>query len=58
MGVIIDEFEVILDAQQEGKTETSTSEAEGASKGSSLKPLDIAAIFEQQTLRCERVRAH
>ena len=58
MGVIIDEFEVILDSQQDRDAESSSTETEAASAANALKPHDIAAVFEQQALRCERVRAH
>jgi hypothetical protein len=57
MGIIIDEFEVVLDSQQGIDAENSDAEAP-TSAGNSLKPHDITAIFEQHELRCERVRAH
>ncbi len=59
MGVIIDEFEVVLDAQQDRDAENNSRETETAAAGvNSLKPHDINAVFEQQQLRLERVRAH
>ena len=58
MGVVIDEFEVVLDSQQGRDAGKSETEAAAASGGNSLKPHDITTIYEQQELRCERVRAH
>jgi len=57
MGVIIDQFEVVLDSQQDRDAGNSETEAP-ANAGNSLKPNDITAILEQYELRCERVRAH
>lgn len=58
MGVIIDEFEVILDSQQDRDAENRGTETETAPAGNALKPHDIAVVIEQQAVRCERVRAH
>ena len=58
MSVIIDQFEVIVDAQQGLEAENQGNEEEGAVMSSSLKPQDISAVLEQQYARNERVRAH
>ena len=58
MGVIIDEFEIVLDSQQNSETEKNNTEATAAPSANTLKPHDITLIHEQHTLRCERVRAH
>jgi hypothetical protein len=58
MGVIIDQFEVILDSQQGRDTENLQNGDETAAMPDRLKPQDINAIMEQQTARSERVRAH
>ena len=58
MGVIIDEFEVILDSEQGQSSGQGESEPAASSAATQLKPVDINAIFEQHALRCERVRAH
>ena len=58
MGVIIDEFEIVLDSQENSETEKSNTEATAARSANTLKPHDITSIHEEHTLRCERVRAH
>ncbi len=55
MGIIIDEFEIVLDSQQNSETEKNNTDATSAN---TLKPHDIISIYEQHTLRSERVRAH
>jgi hypothetical protein len=60
MGVIIDQFEVILDSQQgrDAENRQNGNADETAAVADRLKPQDVNAIVEQQTARCERVRAH
>jgi len=58
MGVIIDEFEVVLDSQQDREAGNNENEAAPAAGGNPLKPHDITAIYQQQVMRSERVRAH
>ena len=58
MSVIIDEFEVVLNSQQERDTSSSDTETVVAPAPSSLKPQDITEVFTQHQLRCDRVRAH
>ena len=58
MGVIIDQFEVILDSQQGRDAENQQNGDETAAVPDRLKPQDVNAILEQQVARSERVRAH
>ena len=58
MGVIIDQFEVVLDSQQERDAGNDEPETAAAPAENVLKPQNITAIIEQHNLRCERVRAH
>ena len=58
MSVIIDQFEVIVDAQQDREAEKNTRDGDTASAAPALKPSDINAIIEQRDLRIDRVRAH
>ena len=58
MSVIIDEFEVVMDSQQERDTSSGETETAAAPAPGSMKPQDISAVFTQHQLRCERVRAH
>lgn len=57
MGVIIDEFEVVVDSQQDREANNNQNKQAGVA-GNSLKPHDINSIHEQYLKRCERVRAH
>ena len=58
MSVIIDQFEVILDSQQDREQKFSASETPVSSQQTVLKPHDIAATLMQFKSRCDRVRAH
>lgn len=58
MSVIIDQFEVILDSQEDKEKKSSASEDGSAGKQAGLKPRDVASIFAQLQNRRERVRAH
>lgn len=58
MSVIIDQFEVVLDSQQDREQKSSASETTVSSQQTVLKPHDIAAILMQLKNRSDRVRAH
>lgn len=57
MSVIIDQFEVVVDAQED-KEKSSEASDSGSSKKPALKPRDMAAVITQLQNRRERVRAH
>lgn len=56
MAVIIDEFEVISDSQQERSSENNEQEQSAAEPA--LRPHDIKSVYEQNKLRNLRVWAH
>ena len=58
MSVIIDQFEVILDSQEENNTKPNASEGGESVQQISLKPVDVASIYMQMQNRSDRVRAH
>ncbi len=58
MSVIIDQFEVILDSQEDKEKKSGASEDGSSGKQAGLKPRDVASIFTQLQNRRERVRAH
>lgn len=58
MGVIIDEFEIILDSQQDSGNSNNADNGPAAAANNTLKPNDIMSVYEQHELRCDRVWAH
>jgi hypothetical protein len=57
MSVIIDQFEVVLDSQ-ENQEAKSTAANSGAQQASAIRPRDITAVYEQMRSRQQRVYAH
>lgn len=57
MSVIIDQFEVVLDSQQDQEQKSNAAETTPAPQAA-LKPHDVAAILMQYQNRLDRVRAH
>lgn len=57
MSVIIDQFEVVVDAQENQDAKSAATNT-GAQPTGALRPLDIAAVYEQMRNRQQRVHAH
>lgn len=58
MSVIIDQFEVIMDSQNQQDEARSSEAAPAQQQQPVLKPYAIASVFDQLQERGDRVRAH
>ena len=58
MSIIIDQFEVILDSQEDKNATSNAAEGGDSAQQTSLKPVDVASIYIQMQNRSDRVRAH